>query len=1006
MRFFSIVFLFCFLLSPYACDGQQYNFSNYNVENGLAQSQVFAIHQDSKGYLWLGTQGGGISLFDGFEFKNITTKEGLSGNYINKIVEDDAGIIWIATTTGLTRFDGKEYQQVLFGETQKRIAINDIYIAKDGAVFCASDKGLFRFSKNKKAENITPKLLENKIITCVFVNDKNKIWAGTEKGLFPIENDQVTDFSEQSRYMSNGITTIRQDAKGNYWIGTNGDGMYCYNGDKFDRIDPNQELYKQTIFDIHFNKDEVWFATLSGGVIQYNSKKKSFNSITDKEGLSNNHVRCIFKDINASYWFGTSGGGVCQYLGKQFTRFNTKDGLAGNYIYSILRDKQNNLWVGNSERGVSVLSKGKIIQYNANNLFFNVKVKALAEDKTGAIWLGTNGRGVYVFQNEKFELIEELKTSYVKQIKVDAKGSIWIATTGAGLIEIERKEDKFIISKWTTNEGLLSDQNTAIHFDKKGRLWYGTKNKGLACLSKSKKQLFHYTTETEELPSDAIRALTEDERGNLWVGTAGNGVCSLSLYKKKLKKKFFSQEDGLASDNIYLLEVDKDGSVVVGSEKGLDFIVFNKNNINTRIRHYGKRDGFTGVETCQNAVWKDVNGSMWFGTINGLFRYDPSELIQNEELPVLSITDIKLFYESYDKSTFDILKNGQQTNDFILPYSQNHITFEFLGLNLRRPTKVRYRWKLKGFDEEFSPPSKEKSILYSNLNPGEYVFELIAANENNEWSQPLSFRFEIESPFWKTTWFITAMIFLGLLLPFIVYRMFVQRIKAKALATKNKMQLEKDFLELEQKAMRLQMNPHFIFNALNSIQGLIGTGKEVEARYYLAKFSRLMRQILDNSRKHQIHLEEEINTLENYLLVEQFCNGNKFNYEIIVDPNIEIDFIDIPPMIIQPFVENAIKHGMKGKTEHSEKGSISVRFLEKGGYLECIVEDDGVGREKSAELNELSKETYHQSTGLEVTIKRLKRISSLPSISPLEIIDLYEKGVATGTKVIIRIPIE
>jgi LytS/YehU family sensor histidine kinase len=237
----------------------------------------------------------------------------------------------------------------------------------------------------------------------------------------------------------------------------------------------------------------------------------------------------------------------------------------------------------------------------------------------------------------------------------------------------------------------------------------------------------------------------------------------------------------------------------------------------------------------------------------------------------------------------------------------------------------------------------------------------------------------------------------------LVFKWRVNRIKEKARQQQQKIMMEKEIVELEQKALRLQMNPHFIFNALNSIQSQIGTDNEQTARYYLAKFSRLMRQILDNSRNPVITLEEEISTLENYLLIEKFCNGDRFDYKITVDPKIEKDYVRIPPMILQPFIENSIKHGMKHID--GKRGLIEVEFIQKGDLLECSVTDNGIGRKQSEKLNSTSKETYHKSTALLVTQERLDLLKDSRNIKSLEIIDLYnEKGEAAGTKVIVRIP--
>jgi LytS/YehU family sensor histidine kinase len=322
---------------------------------------------------------------------------------------------------------------------------------------------------------------------------------------------------------------------------------------------------------------------------------------------------------------------------------------------------------------------------------------------------------------------------------------------------------------------------------------------------------------------------------------------------------------------------------------------------------------------------------------------------------------------------------------------------------------VKYRWKLVGIDEDWSPVTSEHSIVYSNISPGKYTFLVKACNEDGVWNKrPVRISIEIAAPFWLQWWFILLEIVLGLAMLFGLFKWQTNRIRAKSEEAQRQLQMAKEMIELEQKALRLQMNPHFIFNALNSIQSQIGTGNEQEARYYLAKFSRLMRQILDNSRNSLITLEEEVQTLENYLLIEQFCNGNRFSYTITVDESLERDFIKLPPMLLQPFVENAIKHGFRfSETENpGKRGQIEIRFAEKGNLLECSVTDNGIGCKQSAELNKSSKETYHRSTALLVTQERLDLLDGIPGVQSLEMIDLEdETGNALGTKVIIRLPV-
>lgn len=983
--------------------GQQYNFRNFNVEDGLGQSQVYAMCQEPGGSLWMGTRGGGVTVYDGVEFKSYTTNEGLANNYVNSIALGPDNTIWIGTNNGISYYEkGKFHTLRLAGNT----VVRDIVFRANGEIRAATNKGILTVDKKSLSFGMIQSI-EQPNVSCMVERD-GVLWYGTNDGLFRRDKNSDYFLGKESAFMRNAITTISKDAQNNLWIGTYGDGMYCYDGKRFFRVDHQLELYRKTVLNIYIDgEDNLWLATLRSGVIHYNKSTKTFTSLTESEGLSNNHVRCILQDNSRQFWFGTSGGGVCQFLGRQFANFDTRSGLAGNFIYSVFRDSQGRLWVGNSQKGVSRYADRHFDNFDALNGFKDVKVKAIGEDREGTIWLGTDGYGVYIYKNDEFQPIRSLDQAYVKHIQSDAKGNIWIATAGSGLIRVTPRNDNYVVEKWGYLEGLLSNRITCLHFDKKGRLWYGTESNGIGCFDpKKEKVVLRYTADKKQIASDQIRTLTEDRFGRLWIGTAGKGLSVLSIYNSGQNPWNIRQHDGLKSDNIYLLTTDKEGNIISGTEKGIDYLFFRENGNIKQIKNYSNQDGFNGVETCQNSSWLDRDGTIWLGTINGLCRFNPAELGTNPIPPLLAFKDIKLFYESILTGDPDALSLGTKEHPLELGYSENHITFEFLGINLKRPESVQYQWQLIGFEDSWSPASKDRRIVYSNLNPGTYTFRIKACNEDGVWSPPISYTFTIDTPYWKTIWFRALVITAFVLILVLVYLITIKRIRKNARIKQREVEFEKDLLELEQKAMRLQMNPHFIFNALNSIQSLIGTGKETEARYFLAKFSRLMRQILDNSRKTSITLEEEIQTLENYLLIEQFCNGERFEYAISTDESLEQDFIHLPPMIIQPFVENAIKHGMRGMPEGAKKGRISISFRDSESMLECIVEDNGIGREKAAELNKESKETYHQSTALAVTTERLNHLKSEGIDTPLEIVDLYDNGVASGTRVIIRLPLE
>ncbi len=994
------------LLSTISVKGQLYNFHNYSVEHGIAQSQVYALHQDHRGFIWFGTRGGGLTRFDGIKFKTYTEKDGLSNNYVYDIVEDSKNNLWIATNNGLSYYNGIKFSNHL-PSTTNAIQIYKIALDQKNNCWLATSKGLIMFD-GKTFKNISKELrLPQDNVNAVFVDNDGTIYFGDSKGLYSLASNgkQLTNYASKNRYMQNAITSIKKDKQGNLWIGTYGDGAYCYDGKKFFRIDYHHELYNQTILDIFIDsKETIWFATLSNGVIAYQPSSASFINLSEREGLSNNHVRAIRQDNSGSYWFGTSGGGVCNYLGKQFTTYDKSSGLGGSFIYSIYRDSQKRLWIGNSQKGLSFYANGIFKNYHAGNGFEDVKVKAIIEGNDGILYIGTEGKGLYSLKDSTFRAIPSLAKTYIKGLAKDQK-YIWVATAGNGLIRIESSDGDLHFTHFTVANGMLSNRLTSVFVDPMGSIWYGTENNGIGCITQNGNHLRKLTTKNG-LSSNAIRSITADKKGFLWIGTAGSGVNAVSLKNKQSKPLIFNYKNGLTSTNIYLLTFDYHGNLIVGTERGLDYVYLTKQNAIRKIKHYNKGDGFTGVETCQNAVFNDQDGTIWFGTINGLIKFNPASRMKNTVPPIIQITDIKLFYLPLSKTPFKaFLKDWNVVHEMDLPFDQNHITFDFFAVNLSNPESVRYKWKLEGFDDHWSPASTDQSILYSNLNPGTYRFLVKASNEDGVWSnEPAMISFTIATPIWYRWWFILLEVVGIIALIYAAIRWRFNRLKVKSEEEKKKLQLEKEVVELEQKALRLQMNPHFIFNALNSIQSQIGTGNDKEARYYLAKFSRLMRQILDNSRNTTITLEEEINTLENYLLIEKFCNGDRFDYSIELSEKLEKDFIRIPPMIVQPFVENAIKHGMRNSDGTSIRGKIELHFEDKKQFILCTIIDNGIGREKAAELNKLSKETYHRSTALNVTQERLELMSDEEQSKAIEIIDLYENKLPSGTKVILRIP--
>lgn len=981
---------------------QHYQIRNYSVKEGVGQSQVFALCQDQDGYLWMGTRGGGLTRFDGTEFKHFTTKNGLASNYIDCIKADEKGQLWVATNAGISKWDGNDFTNYYPLDKKQSIEVLEFCFGPDHRIYLATLSGLFAFDGEKfwlLSEANAP-------VNSLTIDNKGFIWFGNAHGLYQYDiKTGRTQFFLKKKY----INKVFCDAKGKIWVGTYGDGIYTGGAKGFRPFMPIRSIGYQEIYEIYQDpKGHLWFGTLNRGIYSYDTLGKSFLHIQESDGLSNNHVRSIICDREGNYWFGTSGGGVCQYFGLPFTHYDRQSGLNGNFIYSVFVDSKKRLWVGAGEGGVTLLDSGKFKSFGAKEGFANTKVKAIQEDDLGNIYLGTEGNGLYVYDGKEFTFIKALRKKFIRAICKDRNGVLWIATAGLGLYRVERGEknpENLIIKNYTVDEGMLSNRLSAVLEDNNKMLWYATENQGIGVWDNTKPMNIYQGMHVS-YPLNNVRCLAMDKYGYVWAGTGGDGIARMSLKNGKVAAEKNGFNNLLTSLNVYLLAFDKKGNLFVGSESGLDYLELDKNRNPVSIRRFGKNEGFVGIETCQNAVAADPSGNLWFGTVNGLTLCDPSAFTKNLVPPVIGIAGVRLFYKEIaltDHAGYVVDWGGNKSLE--LPYNQNHLTFDLRGISLSNPEQVAFTWKLKNFDAQWSPESGQKSVTYSNLPPGQYVFVVKARNGDGVWSStPLEVSITIEAPYWETWWFRGGVAALLVGIVWLVFRIRVRNLQKKATRAETQLRLDKKLADLEHQALRLQMNPHFIFNALNSIQSQIGQENEQKARYYLAKFGRLMRQILDNSRKPFITLKEEMESLENYLLVEKFSSGDNFDYEIVKPDDLDTDFIKIPPMLLQPFIENSIKHGFKNLKER--RGKIELDFEEKDHLLVCTIKDNGVGRELANRRAGSEGESYHESTALKVIKERLQLMDNVTGEPYMHIKDLFDENKQpAGTQIEVGIPI-
>lgn len=997
-------------LQPLTLTGQEYYFNNFSGKDGLAQSQVYALLEDQRGFIWMGTWGGGLSKYDGKAFVNHTQSEGLLSNYVYSLCEDTAGDIWIGTDRGLCRFNGKTYDSFL---TERRTQIYSMAIDKKNRLWLGTQRGLYVGEKGtfKRFESSLPALRRADIRACL-VDNHGFVWLGSSKGVFVISPaGNIRHLGKKNGWNGFPVFSIVEDREGTIWVGTEGGGVQRSDGTRLVMaLELRNGLSSNRVMRLHVAQTgELWAGTNEAGINIWNPQDSSLTYLQERDGLESNDVRSIIEDSWGNHWVGTSGGGVSKYSGQQFVLYDEADGLVDKEIYGISEDSLGQLWLSTS-RGISRFEGRSFRHFGSDEGWINAKSRTVLADQQGRLWAGFDNRGLGLFTADTFRLFttrDGIGQGLIRDLVQDTSGNIWVASSRGGLsslspIASDTTGLDFQIRSYRREIGFPANYIYALLLDREQRLWFATRYLGLGYFGAD--GLVYTFDRRHGLPDAEVRTLAMDSLGNCWAGTARGGIFRFRLEADSLVLKGFGSEDQLTSNNIYQLAFDEAQHLWVGHEKGVDRVSLDEALDISEVKAFGYAEGFKGGETCNSAVICDSKGDMWFGTMNGLTHYRPGSGRKNTVAPKLHLEEIRLFYKPLQQTAFKQWAEswGGLADGLLLPHRQNSLGFFFKGIN-HAPGKVRYQWWLEGYETDWSPFSENNSVNYSNLPPGRYQFKVRAYNEDEVTNAaPVMVKFTIDPPFWQRWWFrlISALLLISIIALFFSIRL--NQVRRKANEDKARLEMEKNLLQLEQKALQLQMNPHFIFNALNSIQHLIGQQDDRKARYQLAKFSKLMRATLENSRESVLLLSEEIQTLDNYLALEQFSRNNSFSYEIKLEEDLSPDEVFLPPMMIQPFVENAIIHGVAHLSERA--GRISLFFQKRDQYLECNIADNGIGRQKAGEIKSQQSE-QHKSAALQVTRERLELLDQ-GNAEGLRIEDVVSSdGAVIGTRITLRIPL-
>lgn len=973
---------------------QEYNFKHYTVEDGLPSSEVYSAFQDSKGYMWFATDAG-VSRFNGYEFKNFDSKDGLTDNTVFLITEDSKGRIWFGTFNNQLCYYFNDsiypykYNKKLKNVTKQTNVLNSFYIDSLQTIWLGYSTGGGIVSCDKNGvitQHISSKNDYSFTIRVHQVNN-NSIWGGlsSDKSSHKIMNRIPHSIHFFLEIQNNSLIKLFDWDYNNSKVSAINLGVLSDNkqisillNDSVYFFDSNRKLFKRIkynglencrLYSCHIEKNEIWICTEKNGVIIYDNSTNNFKR--NKVIFKDKKIARVYKDKEGGRWFCSLDEGILYLKSSNFKNTFFKE----NAIKSIELDTcTNRLFIGIDNGHVLKLNKFNN-EYKTTSIYksemFSEILKFNYMDST--LIFGFSNNKLAVFKNEKIEYRTTIKNLNSKSILIDSN-IIYRVNDGISKI-VDNKEVYYSASEgkryWCTS--LVKD---------KKNIWIGTNN-GLICFDDETYKITE-PFKNNKLLSTGITCLEKLNYNIILVGTKSFGL--LLMQNEKIIA-VINQKKGLASDLVRCIHVDNQNEIWVGTNKGLSRLNY-KSPRNFIIQNITTNHGLISNEISHIRSYKNT---IFLVTPKNLIEFDKTKLIINKTPSPIYITKFKVN---------DVEKEFKKNPSIELSYNENRIDIHFESLNYKSLGGINYKYRFLDIDTSWQNTTQTTVSFYA-LPPDNYTFEVKAQNEDGFWSKPATYSFKINPPFWLTWWFIGFEVIFIILVLMIIFKYRETQLLIKSKNLQRIAENEKKIMELELKALKSQMNPHFIFNTLNSIQHFISSNNFKDSNRYITNFSKLIRMVLNQSDKSYITLREETEMLNLYLSLEQVRFSKEFEFAINLDDSIDLDFDKIPPMLLQPFVENAIWHGLMN---NKEKGHIKIKFAIDGDYLLCTVTDNGIGRVAAEEIK-ATRKIQNKSVGMTITKERLNIINSeMYENMNVEVIDLYNKNnLPTGTTVKIKI---
>jgi ligand-binding sensor domain-containing protein len=938
-------------------------------------------------------------------FENVSKKLDIPSleNYI--VFQDSKGYIWFSTELGLYRTNGKTIKQILLKGNFHNETAYEIKEYKKGKISIITSKNRYlihdgnEFVETPFSKKLSQLVNHNKsLLYQSFLNEDKDLIFNSSSHSYLIKGNQIVDLGTKNN--ASNFTIINKNSS-----------FSLIKSKKINSkltnlsIDYQTDKIKKTIcipFKIEALIDWRHRFVKVGSTVFFNVNNLLISIDIDGnytvKKLPNN-IMSISLDKENGLWIGLQNNGVC-YFKDPFNLSDFQINLIELTITKTIEDAEGGIWCSTLEKGIFHAKNKKVVTFS-NEAKLNKKATILKTLNNNVILTTTNDE-IHILQNKnrlvnKINLVNGSDFSginYINGVYYLSNISYFIATKTLANISSKNKikfnnEDICIYQVEKNNNTIYALSTNKILQIKNASLFDFYKNDAIKikCIHDYKDNelllgcrdgLYKLNTITKRVKKfegliSEVSKVYKDQSNLIWIGTKGDGVYQLKA-NKIVRFELNSEQRVFVQD----LCQDRTGIIWAAANDGL----YKMNSYSNRFQKITSTNGLL-ASNCNKIT--SLNDTIYVSSIDGIFQFPINTNFQSKRIPKLYLKSCKI--------------NNRPTNidqSFELEYDENNIKMDFDVLSFQNPFENKLVYQLVGFENGFKTTT-QNTLSYDNLPPNEY--KLIVYGENSlgvKSLKPITINLKINKPFWKTNLFLISCFVLLLLLLFVIIKIIIKN-EAK------KTEIKKLIAESQLLALQSQMNPHFLFNAINSIQNFILKNEKEDAYDYLSKFSRLVRKTLDHSKQKTILLHEEIETINLYVTIEQLRFKNSFDYELSVDPQLDLEEYYLPTMILQPYVENAIWHGLMNLEERQAR--LLIGITKKDQALKIIIQDNGIGRQKA---NQLKLNKTHQSLATSINQKRVDLLNETKEYKGIEvkIKDLYDNdSIPIGTKVIIYIPI-